>query len=263
MQISKTPSAPCWAELSTPDPGAARAFYEALFGWRSRPAEGAAGDEYRMFALDTEDGHLVAGVGPVSGPRRSAGWLPYFQSSGAEAVAARVRGNGGQVVAGPVPAPGQGRQALCQDPAGAAFGLWEPLAHAGFEAVNVPSSFCWFELLTRDPAGAVDFYQAVLGWGTRPWPAGASGPDAYTQWTVADDAFGGMVDMSAGPFAPGTPPHWNLYVAADAPDATAARCAELGGRVLVAPTTVPTGRFALLADPQGATFSVMHGAPGV
>ncbi|WP_394434796.1 VOC family protein [Streptomyces sp. SGAir0957] len=264
MQISKTPSAPCWADLSTPDPDGARGFYEALFGWRARPADGPAADGYGMFALDAEDGHLVAGVGPAAEPREPAAWLPYFQSSGIDAVTARVDGNGGRVVAGPAPVAGQGRVAVCQDAAGAPFGLWDPLAHAGFEVVNVPSSFCWFELLTRDGAGAVDFYQAVLGWGTRQRPFGGDGA-TYTEWTVADDAFGGMVDMSTGPadaFPLELPSHWNLYVAVDAPDATAARCEELGGRVLMAPTTIPTGRSAVLADPQGATFSVMHYTTG-
>ncbi|MFJ9036218.1 VOC family protein [Streptomyces sp. NPDC102406] len=256
MQISKTPSAPCWADLSTTDPDAARFFYEALFGWRTRPVEGARNDGYGMFALDAEDGHLVAGSGPVSDPRRPAAWLPYFQSSGIDAVTARVRGNRGRVLAGPVPVLGQGRSAVCQDPGGAAFGLWDPLAHAGFEAVNVPSSFCWFELLTRDGPGAVDFYQSVLGWGTRGRPPGDGAP--YTEWTVADEAFGGMVDMSTQEFPPGMPAQWNLYVAVDAPDATAARCEELGGQVLVAPTTTPVGRFARLADPQGAAFSVLR-----
>ncbi|GAA2313022.1 VOC family protein [Streptomyces kunmingensis] len=258
MQISKTPSAPCWADLSTTDTDGARIFYEALFGWRSRLVEDQATDGYSMFALDAEDGQLVAGVGPVSDPRQPSAWLPYFQSSGVEAVTARVRGNRGRVLAGPVPTLGQGRLAVCQDPSGAQFGLWEPLRHAGFEAVNVPSSFCWFELLTRDGPGAVDFYQSVLGWGTRQRPFGDGGQATYTEWTVADEAFGGVVDMSTGQFRPEVPSHWNLYVAVDAPDATAARCEELGGRVLVAPTTIPTGRFALLADPQGAAFAVMH-----
>ncbi|MEV1018749.1 VOC family protein [Streptomyces sp. NPDC050264] len=256
MQISKTPSAPCWADLSTPDADAARLFYEALFGWRSRPVEAPCADGYSMFALDAEDGHLVAGIGPVADQRQPAAWLPYFQSSGIDAVTARVGGNGGRVVAGPMPVLEQGRLAVCQDAAGAEFGLWEPLAHAGFEAVNVPSSFCWFELLTRDGPRAVDFYQSVLGWGTRQRSFGEGA--RYTEWTVADEAFGGMVDMSTGEFPPEVPSHWNLYVAVDAPDATAARCQELGGRVLVAPTTLPTGRFAILADPQGAAFSVMH-----
>jgi predicted enzyme related to lactoylglutathione lyase len=260
VQISKTPSAPCWADLSTPDTDGARVFYEALFGWRSRLVDHPGTDGYSMFALDAEDGHLVAGVGRSADPRQPAAWLPYFQSSGVDAVTARVSGNGGRVVAGPVRAVAQARLAVCQDPTGAEFGLWEPLAHAGFEAVDVPSSFCWFELLTHDPARAVDFYQSVLGWGTRQRSFGEG--EQYTEWTVADEAFGGMVSMPAGPFPPELPVHWNLYVAVDAPDATATRCEELGGRVLVAPTTIPTGRFAVLADPQGATFSVMHFTAG-
>ena len=40
-------------------------------------------------------------------------------------------------------------------------------------------------------------------------------------------------------------------------DATAARTRELGGQVWVEPMTIPTvGRFAVLADPQGAMFAV-------
>src|SRR3954468_23249403 len=106
VQISKTPSAPCWADLTTPDPDAARGFYEALFGWRSRLADDPATDGYGMFALDAEDGQLVAGVGPAAGPQESASWLPYFQTSGIDAVTARARGNRGRVLAGPLPALG-------------------------------------------------------------------------------------------------------------------------------------------------------------
>ncbi|MGY0023469.1 VOC family protein [Streptomyces sp. cg35] len=255
MKISKTPSAPCWADLSTADVDAARLFYEGLLGWRARPVDDPAAGGYVMFRLGA-DGPRVGGAGPAPDPQQPAAWLPYFQSSGIDAVTARVGGNGGRVVAGPMGVLEQGKLAVCQDPAGAAFGLWEPLAHAGFEAVNVPGSFCWFELLTRDAAGAVDFYQSVLGWGANACPA--EDGLRYTEWTVADEAFGGMVDMSTGHFPPEIPAHWNLYVAVDDPDAVAARCQELGGRVLVEPTTIEPGRFAVLADPQGAAFSVMR-----
>lgn len=259
MKISKTPSAPCWADLSTTDTDAARLFYEALFGWGSRVVADPAAGGYGMFALGAGDGPQVAGVGQVMSPRQPPAWLPYFQSSGIDAVTARVGGNGGRVVAGPKGVREQGRLAVCQDPAGAAFGLWEPLEHAGFGTVNEPGSFCWFELLTRDGAGAVDFYQSVLGWGAvrRGGEERADGC-AYTDWTVADEAFGGMVDMSTGRIPPAAPSHWNLYVAAADPDAAAARCAELGGRVLAPPATASLGRFATLADPQGAVFSVMR-----
>ncbi|MFI7008159.1 VOC family protein [Streptomyces sp. NPDC050145] len=252
MKISKTPSAPCWASLSTTDTAAAGLFYEALFGWRAEPVADSSAGGYGNFALDT-GGPVVAGVGPVRMPQQPATWLPYFQSSGVEAMSARVGGNSGRVVSGPHGILDQGRLAICQDPAGAAFGLWEPLEHSGFQTVNVPGSFCWFELLTRDGPGSVDFYQSVLGWGTH-----RRGDGPYTEWTVADEPFGGMVDMSTGEFPPDVPSHWNLYVAVTDPDATAARCAESGGQVLVQPTTIDAGRFAMLADPQGAALSVIR-----
>jgi predicted enzyme related to lactoylglutathione lyase len=41
-------------------------------------------------------------------------------------------------------------------------------------------------------------------------------------------------------------------------DAAAAKAAKLGGSVCVQPTDIPTiGRFAVLQDPTGATFSVI------
>ena len=39
--------------------------------------------------------------------------------------------------------------------------------------------------------------------------------------------------------------------------ATSARCNELGGTTAVPPTDVAPGRFAVLNDPQGGTFSVI------
>ena len=40
----------------------------------------------------------------------------------------------------------------------------------------------------------------------------------------------------------------------DDADATAAKAAELGGKVLVAPFDAPWVRMTVLTDPQGATF---------
>jgi predicted enzyme related to lactoylglutathione lyase len=55
----------------------------------------------------------------------------------------------------------------------------------------------------------------------------------------------------------GTPPHWMSHVEVADVDKTAARVRELGGQVLVPPSDVPkVGRFAVIADPQGASISV-------
>ncbi|WP_326713354.1 VOC family protein [Streptomyces sp. NBC_01474] len=256
MKISKTPSAPCWADLSTPDTDAARLFYEGLLGWRSEVVSDPQSEAYGLFRSGDE---LVAGIGPTRSPKEPSAWLPYYQSAGVDAVIARVKGNGGTVVKGPETISEDGVFAVCQDPSGAAFGLWQPITNTGFGVVNAPGSFCWFELLTRDPDGSKDFYQSVLGWGAKRHPYGGGG--TYTEWSVDTEPFGGMLDTASGSFPESLPAHWMVYVAVKDTDATAARCKQLGGQILVHPTTIEPGRFAVLADPQGASFAVITYTP--
>jgi predicted enzyme related to lactoylglutathione lyase len=53
----------------------------------------------------------------------------------------------------------------------------------------------------------------------------------------------------------GVPPNWLAYVAVPDVDATAKRATELGGKLLREPEDIPTiGRFAVVADPQGAVL---------
>ncbi|MFD4650317.1 MULTISPECIES: VOC family protein [unclassified Streptomyces] len=256
MKISKTPSAPCWADLSTPDTDAARLFYQGLLGWRSEVVSDPQSEAYGLFRSGDE---LVAGIGPTRSPKEPSAWLPYYQSAGVDAVIARVKGNGGTVVKGPETIAEDGVFAVCQDPSGAAFGLWQPITNTGFGVVNAPGSFCWFELLTRDPDGSKDFYQSVLGWGAKRHPYGGGG--TYTEWSVDTEPFGGMLDTASGSFPESLPAHWMVYVAVKDTDATAARCKQLGGQILVHPTTIEPGRFAVLADPQGASFAVITYTP--
>jgi hypothetical protein len=53
---------------------------------------------------------------------------------------------------------------------------------------------------------------------------------------------------------PDVPAHWSVTFAVDDADGTAAKAAELGGKVIVAPFDAPWVRMTVLADPQGATF---------
>lgn len=250
MKIANVPSAPCWADLTTPDPEAARSFYGALFGWQVKEVPGPEAGGYGLFVL--ADGRSAGGCVPTSAPDRPAAWMPYFQSEGVDAVTARVEANGGTVTAGPMDVLDQGRFAVCADPAGAVFGLWQRHAHPGFGVVNAVGGFCWFELATRDLSVPADFYAAILGWAT----ATQDGPGDYRMWTVSDEPFGGLLKMNAS-FPPQVPPHWLVYVAVLDCDAAAARCARNGGTVLVPPTTVEQGRFTVLCDPQGAVFAAL------
>jgi uncharacterized protein len=53
---------------------------------------------------------------------------------------------------------------------------------------------------------------------------------------------------------PETPAHWGVTFSTDDADATAAKAAELGGKVIVPPFDAPWSRLAIINDPQGATF---------
>ena len=53
------------------------------------------------------------------------------------------------------------------------------------------------------------------------------------------------------------------YIAVDDVDENAKRAVELGGTVIKAPDDIPnTGRFAIIADPTGAMFSIFKMAEG-
>jgi uncharacterized protein len=109
------------------------------------------------------------------------------------------------------------------------------------------NDFCWFELVTPDTQAAGDFYKTVIGW-TSEMSSGPAGP--YTIFKTAQDIHvGGMLEMQ------GVPPGWLGYVAVDDVDAFARKVETAGGQVHKPPQDIPNvGRFAVVADPQGAMF---------
>ncbi|MFZ5475735.1 MAG: VOC family protein [Myxococcota bacterium] len=115
--------------------------------------------------------------------------------------------------------------------------------------------FSWHELLTKDTAAAKAFYGEVVGWGTQDWPDPAM---AYTMWTNAKGAVGGLMSLEAAQQPEGRP-RWMGTVTVDDVDATFARAVELGATVHAPVHEIPNvGRFAVLADPTGAVFCVMQ-----
>ena len=114
-------------------------------------------------------------------------------------------------------------------------------------------SFCWNELATTDAEAAKKFYSALLGW---QFKDGSLGDAKYSEIQVGGESVGGIHQM--GPEFGGAPPHWMAYVAVEDVDAAASRVEELGGKVCVPPTDIPTvGRFSVINDPAGATLSLI------
>jgi predicted enzyme related to lactoylglutathione lyase len=259
---------PCWVAAILPDPEKAVGFYTQLFGWEARETmpPGSPG-KYFICTLRDRD---VAAVGSERGGSAPSvpAWGTYVWAESADDTATKVREAGGSVVMEPFDLLDAARIAVVADPAGAVFGVWQPGEHRGARLVNEPGAWSMSQLTTPDPEGAMTFYGTVFGWETDTFDMGEG---EITMWRVPGYMGGepeqpvsrevvGVMVPASGPEE--VAPHWSVDFWIDDTDAAADKAAELGGEVVVPPFDTPVGRTAVLADPQGAMFSVSKVGPG-
>lgn len=116
---------------------------------------------------------------------------------------------------------------------------------------------CWYELGTSDLDAAQGFYARVLNWQIA--GAGMPGFD-YRLAEAGGDKVAGMMSLDHQEGSP--PPNWLIYFSVDDADRTEAAVRAAGGQVLKTSADIPgTGRFAVLADPQGAAFGILQPLP--
>jgi predicted enzyme related to lactoylglutathione lyase len=271
------PGVPCWIDTTQPDPEAAVAFYGDLFGWEFQdvmPAESPS----RYYVARLRGGDVAAvGSQPEGGPQPAA-WNTYVWVQDADETAASVRAAGGAVLMEPADVGDSGRMAVFADPAGAAFCVWQAKAHRGAAVVNEAGSLNFNDLHARDLERASAFYGAVFGWelldvsggsawalpgygdflerrnpGMREGMASMGAPERF------EDVVASVISIPDD--QPDVPAHWGVTFAVDDADAVAARAAELGGRVVVAPFDAPWVRMTIITDPQGATFTASKFVP--
>ena len=120
-------------------------------------------------------------------------------------------------------------------------------------SAGIRGVFVWNELMTTDPEAAAAFYRAVAGWETKPWGHHV----AYTLCVAPAGPVAGIMALPDDARAAGAPPSWLAYVGTPDLDATLVQATGLGARVLKGATQIEgAGRFAVLADPQGASFGI-------
>jgi predicted enzyme related to lactoylglutathione lyase len=243
------PGTPCWVDLGTADVDAAARFYSGLFGWEIGEGPPEAGG-YRMCMYH---GEPVAGLGPQMGEAERPYWNTYVATDDADKTTALVAEAGGTTLVPPMDVLTAGRMAVFADTVGAVFSIWQAREHIGAGLVNEPNTLSWNELTCRDGEAAKAFYGAVFGVG---FQTEDMGHGQYTMFTVADRVVGGLMVMDEN-WPAEIPSHWMPYFAVEDTDASVVRATELGGAVMVPPTDIPPGRFAVLNDPQGAVFTVI------
>lgn len=242
------PGTPCWDDLATTDPDDARTFYGQLFGWEFD----VGGPETGFYSTARLRGHQVAGLGPQMNEGQPVAWTTYLATADIDATVAAATAAGGTTLLAPVDVMGFGRLAVLSDPTGGAFGLWQAGTHNGTEIANETGAPVWNELMTRDLERAKDFYAEVFGFTYESFGEGMP----YAMFQVDGRTAGGLGQLPEEvPVA--VPAHWRLYFAVDDCDATVEKAVDMGGTVTQPAMDAPFGRFAGLADRQGAALLVV------
>ncbi len=247
-RTSYPPGSFCWVDLMAADQAAAKTFYTGLFGWDYVDFPIPGGGTYSVAQLD---GKGVSAIVPPPQEGIPPHWNCYVSVADADAAAARAQELGATLIMPAGDVGDSGRLAVFQDPQGAILSVWQPGQHFGAALVNGPGLLSWNDLLSPDVDASAAFYRELFGWTIDPIP-GAEGQ----YWSIAND---GALNGGLMPLPPGGHPAWNLYFGVEDADAAIARAGELGGQIVMGPMPVPSGKFAVLRDPQNAVFSIVDG----
>lgn len=120
---------------------------------------------------------------------------------------------------------------------------------------NHHGDYIWYELMTPDAKASEAFYGPMLGWRF-------GGGDDYREIHGSEGGVGGMLQLTPEMTGGGARPCWIGYILVDDVDTMVASVTDGGGSIYMPARDMPgIGRFAMVADPQGAAFYVMKPTP--
>lgn len=244
-----------WADLVTPDLGAAERFYGGLLGWSFSDLH------FRRvpYVIATLDAAPVAGIVvrpmPAGAPQQPA-WLAFFAVASADQAAQGTAASGGKVLSGPHEYRGRGVQAVLVDPQGSAFAVVQSSAGDPEDVLAPVGGWIWCSLVTGDARADASFYQTLFGY--QIYDATESGDEGEHLILASDDY--ARVSINSAPGEPARRhPHWLPFVRVLDARAAVSKAAGLGGRVLVEPHQDRHGGYsAVIADPQGAPLGLLE-----
>ena len=213
-------------------------------------------EHYTMFKVSDGDAAAAYTMRPEERSAAPAHWNLYVAVESADDTARRAADLGGKIIAAPFDVMTFGRMAVIQDPTGAVFCLWQAKDHPGTTVKGENGTLCWADLSTPDPGRAKQFYADLFGWTiapVEPYP-----PD-YLVVKNRDELIGGIPPLAYR--KADAPAHWMLFFLVEDVDGMAAKAKSLGGGEHLAPMSAGGARLAVLADPQGAAFSILKPPP--
>ena len=246
-----------WIELSTTDQKSAKTFYTSLFGWTVQDHPMGPGDVYTIFQLKGRDVGAACTLRPEQRSQHvPPHWMIYITVDNADASASLAGNLGGKVLAPAFDVMDLGRMAVLQDPTGATFSIWQARQKSGATVEREEGALCWADLSTPDQATASKFYSGLFGWKLS---AGVNDSSGYLHIQNGEEYIGGVPPGTHRD--PKAPPHWLSYIQVADCDATATKAKQLGATFYLEPKSMENvGRFAILADPQGAALAIFQSA---
>jgi len=246
--MTNTPGAarhePAWVTLSSADPRAAAAFYQAVLGWEISDA----GEQLHGSIA----GRTVAGI--VHATDDAQGWLLHIEVDDVATAVDVVTRAGGSALVAPraeIDPP----VAVVADSSGTRFGLHESGGQLHGRGSS-PGAFAWGELITDDIDTSAAFYDAAFGWHL----SSPEGPLGRREWRLNGRAVSGLLPRP--PAMPAeTPAYWDVYFAVPDLDAAVATAVERNATPLLPPTPIEIGTIAVLLDPAGAIFTLIQPSP--
>jgi predicted enzyme related to lactoylglutathione lyase len=106
---------------------------------------------------------------------------------------------------------------------------------------------------------ALPFNERVFGWTTRLSEMGEGSRPASSSCSTgrASPAPGKLIRWCPAE----VPTCWQIYCTVEDVDAAFLRALDLGAQEMLSPQEFPGGRFAIVSDPEGASFGLLKMAP--
>jgi predicted enzyme related to lactoylglutathione lyase len=119
-------------------------------------------------------------------------------------------------------------------------------------------SIGWVDIAVENAEELRDFYARVVGWKPSAFDMGG-----YSDYIMAAPSSGSHVSgiCHARGMNAGLPPVWLVHITVENLDESAARCVELGGKILLGPKSLEgQGRYCVMQDPAGAVAGLFEPA---
>ena len=241
----------CWFNMLTPAPAEAREFYSKLLGWTYVELPG-------MGHIVQVGGRDVGGLWDLAGPNTPPGTPAHIgvmvKVESADATGEKVASLGGKALPA-FDVMDKGRMAVCFDPNGGQFDVWEPKASPGTDVdATLAGAPSWIETMTTDAKRATPFYSGLFGWTFE--VMNTTGLE-YTIFKLGPEPVAGMLQIT--PEMGKVPSHWLTYFTVTDVEKSVKEAVELGSKLCMTMKEAPgVGRFCMLTSPQGVSFYLIQ-----